>query len=102
MLPVHLPGRLLVSILLPFTKEKCTVALRIAFVTNDGKTTAERRFQSFPVVALQGERKISLLGILLPLVDGVRDSDAFEYFDWLGFTAQYILHACRAQPPFRI
>jgi hypothetical protein len=83
-------------------KEKAAVALGIAFVADDGKATEKRRFKSLAVVSLHGARKASLLGILLPLVDGVRDGDTFENFDWLGFTAKYTRDAAGAQPPFRV
>ena len=87
---------------LPWAKKETAVALSIAFVADDSKTTAERRFKRLAIAVLHGERKVSLLGILLPLVDGVRDGDAFDDFDWLGFTAQYTRHPVGAQPPLRV
>ena len=81
------------------TKEKTAVALFVSFVTDDCKTTAECRLQRLTVVALHSECLTSLLGILLPLVDGVRDGDTFDDFDWLCFPAQYTCHALRMQPP---
>ena len=86
----------------PCAKKEIAVALSIAFVADDSKTTAEGRFKRLAIIALHGERKASLLGILLPLVDGVRDGDAFDDFDWLGFTAQYTRYPVGAQPPLRV
>jgi hypothetical protein len=71
----------LVRSFLPWAKKEAAVALSIAFVADDGKTTAERRFKRLAIAALYGERKVSLLGVLFPLVDGVRDGNAFDDFD---------------------
>src|ERR1700735_20063 len=86
----------------PITKKKTAVALFVSFVTDDCKTAAECRLQRLAVVALHSECLTSLLGILLPLVDGVRDGDTFDDFEWLCFPAQYTCHALGTQPPLCI
>ena len=48
----------------------------------------ERRLKRFPIAALQSLRKFPLLDILLPLVDGLRDSDAFEDLNSLSISPQ--------------
>src|SRR5260370_42051896 len=85
--------------LIRWVQKKSVVSLSIAFVADESETAAERGFKRVPVAGLQGLREASLLGVLLPLVDGVRDGNAFDDFDWLGFTTQYTRHAAGAQPP---
>ncbi len=87
---------------LPIPEEKVSVALGVTLVADDSKTAAERRFQRLAVVALHVSGETSVLGVLLPLVDGVRDSNTFNNFDWLSFTAEDTFHPVGAQPPFRI
>ena len=64
-------------------EKKTAIAFCIAFVADDSETTAERRFQRLPVSTLHCEREASLLSVLLPLVDGVRDGNALDNFGWL-------------------
>jgi hypothetical protein len=90
------------SVVLPRTEKKTAITLSISFVANYGQTALECRFESRPVLTLLGSRKASLLGVLLPLVDGVRDCDAFEDLLRLRLAAKQIGYTVGAQPPFRI
>src|ERR1700679_1107131 len=86
----------------PLAKKKTTVAARIAIIADDCETTLKRRLECLAVAALQVARQISLTGVLLPLVDGVRDGDTFHDFNCWGFTAKYTRHPAGTQPPFRV
>src|SRR5277367_2431551 len=93
---------LLAQSFVPLAKKKTAIALCVAIVADDCKAAVKGRLQCFAVAALGGPRQISLLIVLLPLVDGVRDGNAFLDFRCLGFTAQYTRHPAGTQPPFCI
>ena len=88
-----LERRLLVEVLfdrgfIPNTKEIAAIPVSVPLVTDNGETTMERRLKSFTIAALQSLRKFPLLDILLPLVDGLRDNDAFEDLNSLSLSPQ--------------
>ena len=52
------------------------VALWCALVAGDGKPSRKRRFERDPVSGLQGLSQLTLTGVSLPVVDGVRHFDS--------------------------
>jgi hypothetical protein len=73
----------------PVTEKKTSIAFSIAFIADDRKTTLKGRFKRRPVAALQGLREVSLLSVLLPQVDGMRDGNAFHNLLGLGFATEH-------------
>lgn len=68
------------GVFLPGAEKIAAIAVGIPLIPYNGKAMLQCGLESLPNAGLQSFRKASLLHVLLPLVDGVRDDDTFD--DW--------------------
>ena len=82
--------------IIPKSEQKAAVPLWIAFVPDYGQPTLEGGFKGISVFTLECSCEAALLGVLLPLVDGVGDRDALEDLPGLRLAAQQICYVTGA------